>query len=83
MFSHLIIRKIISARLCFSSAKEWVEPQDNIAKKVVQLSNLIKNSKYPLLFTGAGCSTSIGIPDYRSGTDTIVETGPGIWNRQK
>lgn len=76
-----MIRKIIYSR--FSSAKEWVEPNEHITRKVVQLSNLIKNSRYPILFTGAGCSTSIGIPDYRSGAGTIVETGPGIWNRKK
>jgi NAD-dependent SIR2 family protein deacetylase len=29
---------------------------------------MIKAAKYPIVFTGAGCSTSIGIPDYRSGT---------------
>jgi NAD-dependent SIR2 family protein deacetylase len=34
------------------------------------------------VFTGAGISTSLGIPDYRSGTDTIVKTGPGLWNRE-
>lgn len=44
---------------------------------------MIKNAKHPIVFTGAGCSTSIGIPDYRSGQNTVVPTGPGIWNRPK
>ena len=32
-------------------------------------------------FTGAGISTAAGISDYRSGENTVVETGPGAHER--
>jgi len=33
--------------------------------------------------TGAGISTSSGIPDYRSSHETILPTGPGKWHMEK
>jgi NAD-dependent SIR2 family protein deacetylase len=38
-----------------------------IDQKVNSLSQMILQSKHAIFFTGAGISTSLGIPDYRSG----------------
>ena len=43
------------------------------------LAEMILTSGHFVAFTGAGISTSSGIPDYRSGFDTVLKTGPGAW----
>ena len=53
-----------------------------IEEKTTQLAELIRNAQNIVFFTGAGISTSTGIPDYRSGIDTKVGTGPGCWEKQ-
>lgn len=53
---------------------ELVESPDELDQKAQQLANLIRNSKHFIVFTGAGVSTSAGIPDFR---------GPdGAWTLQ-
>ena len=48
---------------------------------MTQLAEWIRESEHMTAFTGAGISTSTGIPDYRSGYGTVLETGPGCWEK--
>ena len=43
------------------------------------LAEMIVCAKSVVFFTGAGISTACGIPDYRSGFNTVLPTGPGCW----
>ena len=57
--------------------KELFDPPDILQKKINTLARLILDSKHMIAFTGAGVSTSAGIPDYRSAEGTVLKTGPG------
>jgi mono-ADP-ribosyltransferase sirtuin 6 len=53
---------------------EIVEDERALAQKVRALASLIQNSQRVVIFTGAGISTSCGIPDFR---------GPnGVWTKE-
>ena len=43
---------------------------------------MIKKSNHFVAFTGAGLSTGAGIPDYRSGANTVMKTGAGCWEKK-
>ena len=61
---------------------ELFDEADVLEEKIDQLTDLIRDSKYFIAFTGAGISTSAGVPDYRSTNDTVLPTGPGKWEEK-
>ena len=61
--------------------KEHFETPEELDRKVTLLAEWIRESEFMSTFTGAGISTSTGIPDYRSGYGTVLPTGPGCWEK--
>lgn len=62
--------------------KEFFDSEDILNTKINKLAELIINSKHFIAFTGAGISTACGIPDFRSGVNTVLKTGPGAWEKK-
>ena len=61
--------------------KEFFDEPEILDLKVQQLAEWVREAQNLCCFTGAGISTSAGIPDYRSGYGTVLETGPGCWEK--
>ncbi|CAG8442815.1 1831_t:CDS:2 [Diversispora eburnea] len=57
--------------------KEYIDPIDQVQKKIRKLAELIRNSNHVVMFTGAGVSTSAGIQDFRGpyGYLTLLKEG--------
>ena len=64
-----------------SEKKEFFDSPKELDTKITELARMIKESKHFVSFTGAGLSTGAGIPDYRSGANTVLPTGPGCWEK--
>jgi len=62
--------------------KEYFDNADVLTRKIDKLADMIKASKHFIVFTGAGISTAAGIADYRSGKDTVLKTGAGVWTKE-
>ena len=61
--------------------KEYFDTPEELDSKCELLAQWILASDHFVAFTGAGISTSAGIPDFRSGFDTVLPTGPGAWEK--
>ncbi len=58
---------------------EHFDPPEEFNAKIKQLAVWIRQSQHMIAFTGAGISTTCGIPDFRSGMNTVLSTGAGAW----
>lgn len=60
--------------------EEFLEPADSLVAKVRVVADLLKNSKYCVVYTGAGISTSANIPDFRGpkGAWTMRDKGKAM-----
>jgi len=65
-----------------SEVKEYFDEPSELQSKIKKLAELVKKSKHFVVYTGAGISTSCGIADYRSGLNTVLETGAGKWAKE-
>lgn len=63
--------------------KEFFDTEEELNFKIDQLAEWILESKHFIAFTGAGISTAAGISDYRSGVNTVLAVGPGVWEKKK
>jgi len=60
---------------------EYFDDEETLNAKIETLTDIVKKSKHFVAFTGAGLSTGSGIPDYRSGANTVMATGAGCWEK--
>eukprot|EP00268_Persea_americana_P049846 TRINITY_DN5373_c0_g2_i2.p1 TRINITY_DN5373_c0_g2~~TRINITY_DN5373_c0_g2_i2.p1 ORF type:complete len:340 (-),score=69.05 TRINITY_DN5373_c0_g2_i2:67-1086(-) len=59
---------------------EVFDPPNILQRKIEELASMIQKSKHLVVFTGAGISTSCGIPDFRGpkGVWTLQREGKGV-----
>jgi len=63
--------------------KEFFDTKPELEAKCEKLAQMISKARHVIAFTGAGVSTGAGIADFRSGMNTSLPTGPGLWERPK
>mmetsp|Transcript_14504 Transcript_14504/g.22511 ORF Transcript_14504/g.22511 Transcript_14504/m.22511 type:complete len:142 (+) Transcript_14504:54-479(+) len=61
--------------------KEYFDSPQELDRKVDKVAMWILEANHFTAFTGAGISTAAGIPDYRSGANTVLPTGAGCWEK--
>lgn len=60
--------------------KEYIDSPKILSKKIERLADLVKKHRGKVVFfTGAGISTSAGIPDFRSGVNSVTGMPAGKW----
>lgn len=62
---------------------EFFDKPEELEAKCQTLAQMIASSRHMIAFTGAGVSTGAGIADFRSGRNTKLPTGPGLWELPK
>eukprot|EP00439_Symbiodinium_sp_Y106_P080365 s271_g19.t1 len=68
---------------CEDRLKEFFDTKPELEAKCEKLAQMISKARHVIAFTGAGVSTGAGIADFRSGMNTSLPTGPGLWERPK
>jgi len=62
---------------------EFFDTPTEFEAKCARLASMIASARHVIAFTGAGISTGTGIADFRSGLNTVLPTGPGVWELPK
>eukprot|EP00930_Biecheleria_cincta_P004166 TRINITY_DN105056_c0_g1_i1.p1 TRINITY_DN105056_c0_g1~~TRINITY_DN105056_c0_g1_i1.p1 ORF type:complete len:373 (+),score=33.78 TRINITY_DN105056_c0_g1_i1:66-1121(+) len=62
---------------------EYFDQPSELEVKCSRLADMIIGARHTIAFTGAGISTGAGIADFRSGLNTKLPTGPGLWELPK
>lgn len=83
-FKTIVVFVPVSSSCCwtwmFCVLWQMFDNPEELKAKVETLAQLIKESQYLVVHSGAGISTSTGIPDFRWGTDN-VNTAPFFYHK--